>query len=182
MQHRIIDLVKNKKGGRRGYHQIGGKKPSDFVIPRTKDIGDFQYLGFLSNEDPTFNWLGLIPFGLSNIFKLPESLFGLFKLLNPTIINIEGNSNSDTSFDFLNSSFFINFKEYNCHFEGAVNYGYGMAHSGIPEWIQYPYFPRCPKTNKILRFVCQLKSSGGVMVEETNAVLRTNIIKAILAN
>jgi hypothetical protein len=53
-----------------------------------------------------------------------------------------------------------------------------MAHSGIPEWIQYPYFPRCPKTNKILRFVCQLKSFGGVMVEETNAVFKDKHYKS----
>ena len=43
-----------------------------------------------------------------------------------------------------------------------------MGFSGMPNWIQGSWMPKCPKTNKPMRFLCQLTSSDKVRTEYTN--------------
>ena len=171
----IIDLIKYKKG----LHQIGGIKPDNFRLEKTKRIGYFQYLGYINNEDEKFNWLNIKLHLTCPIFLNFKRLFlDYSNPLSPQVINIGEIDNCDTSYDFLDSEFQIHYKEYKCRYEGAIDYGYGIAHSGIPNWIQNPIYPRCPKTGKLMKFVCQIKSTGGIMVESSNVSIKDKFMKS----
>jgi hypothetical protein len=54
----------------------------------------------------------------------------------------------------------FNAKEIDC-------YGYGLGAAGVPKWIQHPDIPRCPNTNKTMKFLCQLQGKG-VTANRTN--------------
>jgi len=98
--------------------------------------------------------------------------------LSPQVINTAELDDCETSYDFLDSKFQIHYKEYKCRYEGAFDYGYGIAHSGIPNWIQNPIYPRCPKTDKLMKFVCQIKSTGGIMAASSNVSTKDKFMKS----
>lgn len=171
----IIDLIKYKKG----LHQIGGIKPDNFKLQKTKNIGNFQYLGYINNEDEKLSWLNIKLHLTCPIFLNFKQLFlDYSNPLSPQVINIDELNSCETSYDFLDYEFQIHYKEYKCRYEGAFDYGYGIAHSGIPNWIQNPMYPRCPKTNKIMKFVCQIKSTSGIMVDNTNVSIKDKFMKS----
>lgn len=43
-----------------------------------------------------------------------------------------------------------------------------LGSAGVPNWIQNPAIPRCPKTGAVMRFVCQLNSTGSVGARRHN--------------
>lgn len=144
-----------------GPHQIGGEIPNDFKLPENKCVVPFQYLGFISNEDPAFNWL---PFKLHltcPIFLNFDNLFlDYTDPSHPVILNKEEIESADTAFseDLNEESEFI---YASTPLEAAAGSGNFMAKgdAGIPRWIQYPTIPSCPKSGKCMQFVCQLNGS-----------------------
>jgi len=154
-----------------GLHQFGGEFPPDFKIPSNNLPVPFQYLGYLDNRDQAFNWL---PFRLNLICPIYLNIGNVFldysEPLSPTMINSEEIEKADCSYDELNSETKIIFKEVKFQTEISNEINYGLGHTGVPNWIQYPDIPRCPKTNKIMRFVCQLRSDVGVEVKESNVI------------
>lgn len=36
----------------------------------------------------------------------------------------------------------------------------GIGHTAVPNWIQYPDIPTCPKSNKTMKLLCQLTYDG----------------------
>ena len=48
-------------------------------------------------------------------------------------------------------------------------FGYGLGFSDVPNWIQDPDIPVCPKSNRIMMFVCQLQGDG-VTTKHSNVV------------
>lgn len=46
--------------------------------------------------------------------------------------------------------------------------GYEIGFSGIPNWIQFSDIPRCPKTQKTMRFLCQVQSNDKITTNKTN--------------
>lgn len=162
--HKMYDFVQNDKG----VHQIGGEFPADFIIPKNKFVVPFQYLGYINNTDKTFDWL---PFKLHMICPIFLNLEFLFldysDPLSPTIINQEQVEKADTAYeDDLNTETEIIFNELRFNTKDIGNYGFGIGLTGIPKWIQHHDIPRCPKTNKTMKFVCQLQ--GGVTAKRTN--------------
>lgn len=166
-----VNKVYNFNEDNNGLHQFGGDFPADFKIPSNNLRVPFQYLGYLDNKDETFNWL---PFRLNLICPIYLNIGNVFldysEPLNPTIINREEVEKANCSYDELNSETKIIFKEVKFKTEFSNEIEYGIGHTGIPNWIQYPAIPRCPKTNKTMKFVCQLRSDVGVEVKESNVV------------
>lgn len=163
--NKILQLVENPNGR----HQLGGEIPSDFKLPENNCVVPFQYLGFIDNNDKNFSW---IPFKLHltcPIFLNIENVFlDYTDDLYPTIINRDEVESADTSYDDdLNQNSEIIFNEMKFEFVEEVEFS-GTGHSGIPNWIQYPDIPTCPKSGKRMKFLCQL--SGGVNAKRTNVI------------
>ena len=154
-----------------GLHHFGGVFPADFKIPSNNLPVPFQYIGYLDNKDEAFNWF---PFGLNLILPIYLNIGNVFldysEPMMPLIINIEEIEKADCSYNELNSETKIIFKKVKFNTEFSNEIKYGLGHTGIPDWIQYPNIPRCPKSNKTMRFVCQLRSDVGVEVKESNVI------------
>lgn len=169
------DIVPNKvynfNEDSNGLHQFGGDFPKGFKIPPNNLPVPFQYLGYFDNKDEAFSWL---PFRLNLICPIYLNIGNIFldysEPLSPTIINSEEVEKADCSYDELNSETKIVFNEVKFKTELSSEIDYGIGHTGIPNWIQYPDIPRCPRTSKTMKFVCQLRSDVGIEVKESNVV------------
>lgn len=155
-----------------GLHQLGGEIPHDFHLPDHNCTTSFQYLGFINNLDKNFDWL---PFKLHLICPIYLNIGNVFldytNPLKPSIINRQEVEAADTD-DDLNPNSEIVFNEMKFSFIEDFEFGMG-GHSGIPNWIQNPDIPICPKTGKRMTFLCQL--NGGVTVKRTNVVAKSDM-------
>jgi hypothetical protein len=162
-ENRILQLVEDENG----IHQLGGEIPSGFQLPENNCVVPFQYLGFIDNHDKNFNWL---PFKVHLACPIYLNIGNVFLDYtnpdNPSIINREAVERADTSYDDdLNQNSEIVFNEMKFSFVEAEAFN-GTGHSGIPNWIQYPDIPTCPKSGKRMKFLCQL--NGGISAKRTN--------------
>ena len=162
-ENKILQLVEDEDG----LHQLGGEIPTDFQLPENSCVVPFQYLGFIDNKDKNFNWL---PFKVNLTCPIYLNIGNVFldysNPNNPTIINREDVEKADTSYeDDLNQNSEIVFNEMKFSFVEEEEFS-GIGHSGIPNWIQYPDIPMCPKSGKRMKFLCQLNS--GVTAKRTN--------------
>ncbi len=153
-----------------GIHQIGGEIPAEFIMPKNNFVVPLQYLGFINNKDKAFDWLPFKLHLICPIFLNFEFLFiDYSNPLSPLIVNQSEIEKSETSFtDDLNKDTEIIFKGVRFNANEIYGYGYGLGAAGVPKWIQHPDIPRCPKTNKTMRFLCQLQGNGVT-------ALRTNV-------
>jgi hypothetical protein len=162
-ENHILQLIEDENG----VHQLGGEVPNGFQFPENKCVVPFQYLGFIDNQDKNFNWLPFkvhlacpIYLNIGNVFldyTNPEK---------PSIINRKEVEKADTSYnDDLNQDSEIVFNEMKFSFLQQEEFS-GTGHSGLPNWIQYPDIPMCPKSGKRMKFLCQL--NGGVTSKRTN--------------
>ena len=148
---------------------LGGEPPAEFTIPKFEFNAPFQYLGKFSKSDDFFSWL---PFDLHLVAPIYLNFDKLYvdysDPMNPKVINLEELKETDNSYDDLKPDSEIVFKK--VHFKGkkANDFGYGMGHTGVPSWIQYPEIPSSPKNNKTMKFLCELRSDIGVETKRTN--------------
>lgn len=155
----------------RGVHQLGGELPPGFQLPAVKLRVPFQYLGYLDNKDEAFAWL---PFRLHLICPVFLNISQVFidytDPLNPVLLNETELKVTASSYEELNSGSRIIFEK--VKFSAVPSYERirGLGHTGVPDWIQFPDIPRCPKTNRVMKFVCQLDSDAGVGVKESNVI------------
>lgn len=162
-ENRILQLVEDENG----IHQLGGEIPNDFQLPENNCVVPFQYLGFIDNRDKNFSWL---PFKVHLICPIYLNIDNIFldysNPNNPKIINRDEVEKADTSYDDdLNQTSEIVFNEMKFSFVEEEEFS-GTGHSGLPNWIQYPDIPMCPKSGKRMKFLCQL--NGGVTAKRTN--------------
>ena len=162
-ENRLLQLVENQNG----LHQLGGEIPRDFQLPENNCVVPFQYLGFIDNRDNNFSWL---PYRVHLTCPIYLNIGNVFldysNPNNPTIINREEIENADTSYDAdLNPNSEIVFNEMKFSFVEEDEFSV-EGHSGLPNWIQYPDIPMCPKSGKRMKFLCQL--NGGVTAKRTN--------------
>ncbi len=163
--NKLLGFEKNENGE----NWIGGVLPSDFLIPKNSCPGSFQYLGKLSHKSNAFNWL---PFDINLICPIYLDLDKIWldyaEPNAPKILNLEEVNALTTAYDDLKSDSFIEYKQ--VHFSTNENneIGFGIGFTGIPNWIQYPDIPRCPKTQKTMRFLCQLQSNDDIQTNKTN--------------
>ncbi|GAB3924759.1 hypothetical protein [Mucilaginibacter myungsuensis] len=170
------NLVYGFSTDRNGLHQFGGKAPDDLVVPNGQSAVSFQYLGFLSNSDKAFSWL---PFTI----HLVCPLYLNFELLyldhsdpfHPVVINTEELARWDTSYNELDADSYIEYDvlRFSTKRKGLTEGGIG--HTGIPVWIQNRVIPRCPKTNRTMRFLCQIGNEIDLPVVKSNVIINSDI-------
>jgi len=163
-ENRILQLVEDKNG----LHQLGGEIPNDFQLPDNNCVVAFQYLGFIENRDKNLSWLPFKVHLTCPIYLNIGNVFLDYSNSNkPSIINREEVEKADTAYDDdLNQNSEIVFNEMKFSFVEEEDFS-GTGHSGLPNWIQYPDIPTCPKSGKRMKFLCQL--NGGVTAKRTNA-------------
>ncbi len=163
--NQIIDFDVDEKG----IHFLGGDIPDDFTMPENKCPGSFQYLGKIFNSDPLMNWL---PFDLQLICPIYLDIYRVWvdysNPNHPIVMNKEEIDSTGTAYSALKEDSFITFNKTNFSLNIVKEYPYNLGFSGVPNWIQYPDIPRCPKTNNTMKFLCQLSSEVGVTTKETN--------------
>ncbi|WP_337965228.1 hypothetical protein [uncultured Flavobacterium sp.] len=159
-----------------GKHQLGGDLPTEFVIPENEFKSNFQYLGFIDNKDEVFNWL---PFKLNLICPIYldiELVFLDYENPNePKLIYPKNTSEIGSAYRTLdlNSKVVYEAQKFSLsEFDGVTEDNEfdikGIA--GKPHWDQEQNIPVCPKTNKKMKFVCQLTSWNDVPTKYTNVV------------
>jgi hypothetical protein len=156
-----------------GKHQIGGEIPKNFAIPDNEFIGGYHYLGFIDNSDPLFSWL---PFKINLIHPIYSDEYHVYldysNPESPTIINPTDTASATSAFDEIDKNSFIvwegirvsaieneNIDEYEC-----------IGICGEPRWLQDAEIPKCPKSGKKMRFLCQLGSFSDIIAIKSNVV------------
>ena len=160
--HSILKLRSNKNGK----HQLGGKLPSESSFPDNNCKVPFQYLGYISHLDKNFSWLSstihlMCPIYL-NINKVYLDYSNKGK---PILINRLEVEECGTNYDGLSESTLIEFDS--LKFDLVPKDGFSWAQSGVAFFLQNTTIPKCPKSGKLMKFLCQI--SGGVSVSFSNA-------------
>ena len=154
-----------------GPHQLGGQVPEGFRFPPEHNQVPFQYLGYISKEDAAFNWL---PFDLPLICPIFYNIEKVFLDYSdpaaPIVIRADEYLKLTTFYEEIGPGSFVNYEPVRFDTELAYDFVEGQGHTGVPAWIQNPAIPRCPKTDRIMKFVCELGSDMGVETAETNVV------------
>ena len=88
--------------------------------------------------------------------------------LEPKVIDIDKLKMTDCSYDEIKSDSQIQYKKTPIIYKPSNDFGDGTGHTGVPNWLQYPDIPTCPKTKEMMIFVCQLGSDIGVQTEQSN--------------
>ncbi len=169
--NQIYDLIEMPLG----VHQLGGDVPEGFRIPSNTCPGSYQYIGRISPKDNVFSWL---PFELNMICPIYLDIDKVWVDYTqpdaPIVLNAEHINKMGTAYDDLKNDSEIIFEQHNFNTVPAKEYGV----AGVPNWIQYPAIPRCPRTNKTMRLLCQLPSNIGIMTKRTNVVPRIESYKS----
>lgn len=164
-----INKIFNFEKSKNGENWIGGNIPSDFLIPKNSCPGSFQYLGKLSKESEAFKWL---PFDLNLICPIYLDINKVWldysEQNSPQILNLEEVNSLSTAYDDLKTDSFIEYEKIRFTTKEDSEIGYEIGFSGIPNWIQFSDIPRCPKTQKTMRFLCQLQSNDEIVTKKTN--------------
>lgn len=147
---------------------LGGVPPSNFQIPTFDFVAPFQYVGKLSKQQPAFSWL---PFDLHLVAPIYLNIDALFvdysNPIAPKVFDIEALKNTDHSYtNELKANTEVIFEQ--MFFDTQPTDGFPEI--GIPNWIQYPEIPTCPKTNEVMRFVCQFGSDDSIKTVQHNVV------------
>lgn len=152
---------------------LGGETPADFHLPKFDFTAPFQYLGKLSKSDQAFNWL---PFDLHLTAPVYLDFNPLFidysDPMRPQVMDVPQLQKTGSAFEDLQPDTEVVFKKVPFKTQPPVPLMRYLGHTGVPNWIQYPEIPTCPKSNKTMRFVCQLGSDGDVTTTRTNIELR----------
>ncbi len=173
--HTIYDISRVEEG----HSYLGGEVPTQLTIPTFEIVAPFQYLGMFSPKDSAFDWL---PFDL-HLLAPTYSGFDKFFMdysdpLNPVpyhkddIKNLDNSDSEELKVDskiIYNKSFIKTTKV-----NSSVN---SYAHTGVPNWIQYPHTPSCPRTGKTMKFLCQITSDTGIETKFTNVKCKNDFLQ-----
>ena len=148
---------------------LGGMPPADFAMPKFDFTAPFQYLGKLSKADPAFAWL---PFDLHLAAPIYLNFYQLFidyaNPKHPEVVNLDELRETENPYDDLEPNSEVVYKRVSIQSTKSTNFEHGIGHTGVPNWIQYPNIPTCPKSNMTMRFLCQLHYENGIKTEWTN--------------
>lgn len=154
-----------------GIHQIGGKKPVCFEIPSNQFISNFQYLGYVNNDDEKFNWL---PFKLHLIcpiyLNIDEIYLDYSNESEPQIISPKNASDIDSEFSELTRESYIEFesRKLNLRETKEIDDMECIGISNQPFEVQDLDIPICPVSGMEMEFVCQLMTFGEILVKNRN--------------
>lgn len=159
-----------------GFSHLGGELPEGFKLPKFDSKPSFQYLGTLSPQTSGLEWL---PFD----FNLTVPIYGSFTQLfidysdptSPKVLNESDYLNSDYEDERVKHDSELIFEKVfisSEKLEEMPEILHGIAGIlGIPEWIQNPDIPKCPKSGKTMKFVIQLGFGLEVGLQRTNIEL-----------
>lgn len=167
MESKYYEFIEDKNG----IHQIGGKIPTDFKIPVNDFISSFQYIGYLNNEDEKLGWL---PFKLHLICPIYLNIDKVFldytEKNQPQIISPNNAAEIDSEYLELNADSYIEFESRQLALKATEEID-DMECIGItknPFEVQNLEIPTCPKSNREMKFVCQLMTFEEISVVERN--------------
>jgi len=164
------EFVPNK----RGINLIGGCPPAEFRVPKLSSGLLLQYVGLLNQSDPVFR--------LSHDLHLVYPLYINFCMevwidyknpLAPTVLNDKELSSLDWV-DFKESDDII-LEPVSFKTEPWPTKAKHGGHIGVPKWIQDPYIPVCPKTNKPMELICQLGAGELSPAEMKNSLISSKV-------
>ena len=162
--HVISEIIKADKS----LSFLGGEVSLEFTIPEIENSIPFQCLGMLSRSDEAFNWLPSDLYLVAPIYLSFEKLYIDYSdYLSPKILNSAEILQADNAYENVKSDSEIVYDKVYISTVKSNDFG-GMGHTGVPNWIQYPDIPTCPKTKKTMKFLVQLRSSVGVKTKRTN--------------
>ncbi len=156
-----------------GLHYLGGKAPSGFQFPTHPNLPvSCQYIGKISNQDPVFQWLPVAELHL--IYPLFGAVDGFFvdytEPLAPQIIEPKV---FERNFQCVTTQSYIEFEKRNWvsgklrtdprNREFVVS---GQGNAGVASWSQYPEWPRCPKSGRLMKFVALINTTNIKAVEK----------------
>ena len=147
---------------------LGGEIPITLTMPSLTLKAPMLYLGRISKKSDGFEWL---PFDIELMTPSYLSFSKLFMDYTnpnaPKIINEEEMLNAQNQFvDLKPDSEIIYSKKFIELYVNQNRSKIGVA--GIPIWVQYPAIPKCPKSGKMMKFLCQLSSENQVEVSRSN--------------
>ncbi len=163
--HPLLVVSANPKG----LHQLGGIQPNTFITPENFCRVPFQYLGFITNEDPYLSWLPFpIHLTCPVFLDIDQVFLDYTNPLRPVLLDRQQVESLTTAYEYLNSESEIVYQALRFDFK-EKNKVSEIGQAGVPIWFQYPTIPTCPRSGKVMKFVCQLH--GGTPVEKTNVKL-----------
>jgi hypothetical protein len=170
-ENKIAFLIKDENGK----HQIGGKRPNDFILPTNEHLKfPFTYLGFIDSSDDFFSWIGIDKLHIS--YPLFEGAFEIFlDYSNPSKPEMIYTPKFDYSWGDEETKGIekIEFNTQRYSIKTDLEFdkiqdklGEEILLTGIPMWYQYPQIPICPKSNKVMRFVTTINSDHSIKVKD----------------
>jgi hypothetical protein len=173
-----------------GSSYLGGDLPTNFKLPKFEERPSLQFLGTLSSETVGLEWL---PFDLHLAVPIYGNFYRLFMdysdPLNPKVWNPEEYLETGYEDEWVKHDTKLIFEQKFMETEKMaempeIHQGSSASpgHLGIPQWIQGPDIPDCPKTNKTMKFVAQFSYGLDVKLAKTNLDLPTEGYYADLLN
>lgn len=158
---------------------LGGEPPVGFEVPKFEFVAPFQYLGKLSKSEPAFAWLPFDVHLVAPIYLNIDKLYIDYADPNrPRVLDVEALKRAGTSYDNLKSDSEIVFEKVSMKaLKSTIGVSRKIGHTGVPNWIQNPDIPVCPKSKRPMRFLCQISSEAGVMTARTNVVTKNEYAK-----
>ena len=159
---------------RDGLHQFGGAVPTNFKVPENEFPGGFQYLGFINNADPRFDWLPFTVHLICPIFTDFDLLFLDYENPEaPKLLYPLNSAEITTAYDEITKSSFVIYNKETFSLQpldgiNDNNQFQVVAIAGKPHWTQASKVPTCPKTGRRMKFLCQIMSNGPITVQEKN--------------
>ena len=154
-----------------GQHQIGGKQPIEFKFPGNNFISNFQYLGFINNNDKLFNWLPFKLHLICPIYLNIDKIYLDYSSQNqPKLISPKNTAEIDSEYLELTTESYLDFEERKVTLVKSTEID-DMECIGISNKlfkVQNLNIPRCPKSGNKMKFVCQLMTFGEIPVNKRN--------------
>ncbi|GAB5564142.1 MAG: hypothetical protein Wins2KO_12050 [Winogradskyella sp.] len=147
---------------------LGGDIPDEFKMPDLELKAPFQYLGKLSNTEEAFNWLPSDIHLIAPLYLDIDKVFVDYSdPLHPKILNKEELEDTESSYDEIKPNSELIYEKVFITMEKTFDFD-NMAFSGVPNWIQNPEIPTCPKSKKTMKFLCQLTDALNVKTKTTS--------------
>lgn len=155
---------------------IGGLPPRKFEFPEAHQKTPFQYIGKISKSANGIDWL---PFDLHIIapifLKFDKVFLDYSDPQKPKVINDEELKKASSLYNEINPESEITYRKTPIKFRETDDFGYDLGHAGVPNWIKYPDIPNCPKSGRVMQFVCQIKSESGIETESSNILTKDGV-------
>ena len=161
---KYIEVAPNKlyqlEIGEGGHSYLGGEIPMGITTPKFDFIAPIQYLGMLSPDDKAFDWL---PYDLHLICPIYLNIENFYVDYSnprmPNVFDIEDLKTTDNAYEKeLKFDSEIVFEKTPIYATKVNVETANVGSTGAPHWVQYPDIPKCPKSGKLMKFVCQLTS------------------------